>query len=94
MDKAKKLLQELEQEIPQKEASFEYGMEVTYDKDKMSKTISSFVRFLMGDPRIALKDLQTFGNPRVKGLEPGEEYNKMFSDLYAKFTQAVEEVLG
>ena len=92
MDKAKKLLQELEQEIPQKEAGG-FG-NITYDDSGMLHAVDNFVRFLIGDSDIALKNLQKFGNPRVKGLKPGDEYNEVFNTLFNGFIATVKKGLG
>ena len=67
--------------------------EVSYDKAKMSKVVDAFVRFLMGDADVAVKQLKTIGNPKVLGLEAGAEYNDMFAALSSKIMMAVKSTL-
>jgi hypothetical protein len=67
---------------------------ISYDEFKMKEVVDNFVRFLVGNPKIALKNLEKVGNPGVKGLEAGEDYHIMFRDMFTGFMKTITRNLG
>lgn len=75
----------------------EQGGGIVYNDDTMIRVLDNFVRFLVGDPKVALSHLQELGNSGVD-LDPdrsggGSSYNELYDNLLTGFKEVVERNL-
>jgi len=66
-----------------------------YDDAKLRKVCDAFTRFLIGDPKAAVRHLSSVGNPDVMGVGDMEadEMNRTWDDLYSALYQAAKRNL-
>lgn len=62
---------------------------------QMIQTVDNFVRFLIGDPKAAVKKLTDLKNAGVslKGVK-ADEYNQLYGNLFKDIMSAIDRNLG
>lgn len=63
-------------------------------KLEIHQTVDQFVRFLVGDRKVAVRELERIqGNKLFDIPQDSQEYNKMYSGLFKDIRKAIEKNL-